>query len=501
MNPSKSAGTPTPFGTVVNNQISFLSQANNRTPGGSQPPGSFQSSEPQAANARVVNQGTSTTAMSSPLVTAPSPLSHKKGSHKQSSKTQGSSGSGAGSPLKTMELAPASRKKKRKTPEKQIPEKVASLLPESALYTHLVELESKLDNAITRKKMDIQESVKKPPHFQKTLRIYVFNTFANQTQTNDQTKIGEEPTWTLKIIGKLLEDESDSCPNNVVNRNTSYPKFSSFFKKITIYLDQTLYPDNHVILWESSRSPVLHEGFEVKRKGDKEFTAIIRLEMNHFPEKFRLSAALTHALGLEVETRARVVTALWHYVKLKKLQDPNDPSVFICDPPLRKVFGEEKVKFAAAAQKLTEHLSPLQPIHLEHKIKLSGNNPSGNMCYDVVVDVPFPVEKEMSSFLASTEKCKEIDDYDNAIDGAIQKITEHRRRRAFFLGFSQSPAEFINTLIASQDRDLKVVAGDAIHNAEKERRAEFFNQPWVDDAVVHYVNRKHSGGGDAAGHT
>ncbi|KMT11201.1 hypothetical protein BVRB_5g110370 [Beta vulgaris subsp. vulgaris] len=433
------------------------------------------------------------TQTTTPTPRAPSPAggsNTKKGHGKHPNKPQSSSGTGGGTPFKTMELAPASRRKKRKTSEKKLPEKVAALSPESALYTQLVELEAKVDSALGRKKTEIEESVKKPCSVQKTLRIYVFNTFANQLDEN-----GDAPTWTLKITGTVLDDGVDS------NRCISNPKFSSFFKKITIYLDQTLYPDNHVILWENSRSPVLHEGFEVKRKGDKEFTAIIRLEMNYVPEKFKLSAALTQALGIEVESRARIMTALWHYVKVKKLQDPNDPAVFTCDSTLRKVFGEEKVKFAVASQKLTQHLSPLQPIHLEHKIKLSGNNPSGNICYDVLVDVPFPLEKDMSGFLEKMEKCREIDDYDSSIVAAIKKINEHHQRRAFFLGFSKSPAEFINTLIASQDRDLKVIAGDAIRNVEKEHRSQFYNQPWVEDAVMRYLNRKSGAGGDAAGTT
>lgn len=464
-----------------------------------------QSMNPQATqgqgqpHARVLNQGTSSTGVSSPVGAAPGASNTKKGHNKQPSKPQSSSsGTGGGTPFKTMELAPAARRKKRKVSEKKIPDKVAAFLPESALYTQLLELEGKVDAALARKKTDIQESVKRPPCSQKTLRMYVFNTFANQPSENAESRSSESPTWTLKIIGSILDDGADSSSSTMVNRCTSGPKFSSFFKKITIYLDQTLYPDNHVILWENSRSPTLHEGFEVKRKGDKEFTAIIRLEMNNVPEKFKLSADLSQVLGVEVETRARIMTALWHYVRVKKLQDPNDPALFSCDPPLRKVFGEEKVKFAVASQKLTQHLSPLQPIHLEHRIKLSGNNPSGNLCYDVLVDVPFPLEKDMSAFLERMEKCREIDDYDNDIVTAIKKINEHRKRRAFFLGFSQSPAEFINTLIASQDRDLKVVAGDAIFNADKERRSDFFNQPWVEDAVTRYLNRKPVFGGDAA---
>ncbi|KAL9239362.1 hypothetical protein vseg_013694 [Gypsophila vaccaria] len=437
------------------------------------------------------------------VASTPTGNSGAKKSHKSQNKSQGGgSGSGSGgggTPFKMIEVTPAPRRKKRKAPEKEIPPQVAALLPECALYSQLVELEAKVDASLAKKKSNVEESVKHPPHCQKTLRIYVFNTYANQAHS--ESKSGEAPSWTLKIIGKILEDRADSNSENTVMKNSPDTKFSSFFKRITIYLDQSLYPDNHVILWENSRSPVLHEGFEVKRKGDKEFNAIIRLEMNHIPERFRLSDALTKVLGLEVETRSRVMTALWHYVKLKKLQDPNDPSVFLCDPPLQKVFGEEEVKFATAGQKLTQHFSPVQPVHLEHKIKLSGNNPSGHMCYDVLVDVPLPLENDMSAFLEKMEKCKEIDDYDDAIVAAIKKINEHRRRRAFFLGFSQSPAEFINSVIGSQDRDLKVVAGDAIHDAEKEHRADFYNQPWAEDAVVHYLNRKTGSGVDAAGTT
>ncbi|XP_074317192.1 SWI/SNF complex component SNF12 homolog [Silene latifolia] len=433
-----------------------------------------------------------------PATTNPAPTTTKK-SHKSQNKSHGggSGGVGGGTPFKTIEVAPAPRRKKRKFPENEIPPLIAAQLPESGIYAQLVELESKLDDVISRKKIEVQESVLNPPNSQKTLRIYVFNTYSNQSKSDG--KSGESPSWTLKIIGRILDDGLDFGSENSVKGNSCYPKFSSFFKKITIYLDQKVYPDNHVILWENSRSPVLHEGFEVKRKGDKEFTAVIRLEMNYAPERFKLSTALTQVLGIEVETSARVMTALWQYVKVKKLQDPNDSSVFLCDPPLRKVFGEEKVRFAVAGQKLTQHLSPVQPVHLEHTIKLSGSNPSGLMCYDVLVDVPLPLGKDMSDFLEKTEKCKEIDDYDTAIIDAIKKINEHRRRWAFFLGFSQSPSEFINSVIGSQARDLKVVAGEAIQNAEKEHRAEFYNQAWTEDAVVHYLNRKTGSGIDPSG--
>ncbi|KAH6819456.1 SWIB/MDM2 domain superfamily protein [Perilla frutescens var. frutescens] len=408
-------------------------------------------------------QGNANISISSPSM--PTPGSGGAGSGKRLQKPPSrpsgvSSGQGTASPMKTMELAPAVRRGKRKHPDKVIPDKIAAMFPESALYTQLLEFESRVDATLEN---------------------------------------SEPPSWSLRLVGRILEDGKDPvAEGQMKGPKRSYPKLSSFFKKITIYLDQSVYPDNHVILWENSRSPVLHEGFEVKRKGDKEFTAIIRLEMNYEPEQFKLSPALQEVLGIEVETRPRIMAALWQYVKMKKLQIPGEASFFMCDPPLRKVFGEDKLKFSAVPQKIIPHLTPPGPIHFEHKVKLSGVSPSGNTCYDVLVDVPLSLE-DKSTFLANLEKNQMIDSCDGAISSALKKIHEHYRRRAFFLGFSQSPAEFINALISSQARDLKVASVDSGRDVEKEHRAEFYDQPWIEDAVIRYLNRKPSVGSEAAG--
>ncbi|MCI46426.1 SWI/SNF complex component SNF12-like protein, partial [Trifolium medium] len=92
-------------------------------------------------------------------------------------------------------------------------------------------------------------------------------------------KVGgvEEPSWSLKLTGRILEEDGKDSVVGGVSKMESflYPKFSAFFKKITVYLDQGFYPDNHVMVWDSARSSVQQDGFEVKRKGDKEFTAVI----------------------------------------------------------------------------------------------------------------------------------------------------------------------------------------------------------------------------------
>ena len=92
------------------------------------------------------------------------------------------------------------------------------------------------------------------------------------------------------MVGRILEDETDPGATSMGKTlNVSYPKFLTFFKKVTIYLDQGLYPDNHAIVWDNSRSHAPQDGFEVKRKGGKEFSAMIKLELNYIPENFNFN--------------------------------------------------------------------------------------------------------------------------------------------------------------------------------------------------------------------
>jgi SWI/SNF-related matrix-associated actin-dependent regulator of chromatin subfamily D len=64
----------------------------------------------------------------------------------------------------------------------------------------------------------------------------------------------------------------------------------------------------------------------------------------------------------------------------------------------------------------------------------------------------------------------------------------------FFLGFSHSPVDFINGLVASQSRDLRTMAAGDAQDFEYERRSDFYKKPWVEDAVMRYMHRQHAAG-------
>ena len=184
--------------------------------------------------------------------------------------------------------------------------------------------------------------------------------------------------------------------------------------------------------------------------------------MNYTPEKYKLSLALMEVLGIEVDTRSRIIVAIWHYVKDRKLQNPDDPCYFNCDPALRKVFGEDKMKFTMVSQKISHHLSPAQPIHLDHKIKLSGNSPAGNACYDVLVDVPLSVQRVLNDLLATTEKAKDNEACDKAICISIRNINEHRKRSAFSLGL----VSHLSSLLMLYEPYLNIVSANLLQYAD-----------------------------------
>lgn len=378
-----------------------------------------------------------------------------------------------------MELTPVAGRMMQKNLDTQSNKKVAALLPKSTFYTQLLDFENRIDAELMKKKHDIQEASRNPPCNQKILRIYIFNTFSNQTQPTLEKKDDEPPTWTLRVTGRILEDGEDpNQPETAHKPKASYPKFSSFFKKVTIKLDEQVYPDNNTIVWEQVRSVGAHDGFEVKRKGVQEFNARIKLEMNYAPKKFKLSPHLSALLGFEFESRPRILAAVWRYIKGNNLKDRDDNTMFLCDLPLQRVFGQHKMSFTMLSQKISPHLSPPSPIDIDHRVKLSGSSPAVNACYDVLVDLPYPIQKDLDTIVEKSVKADEIKAFDNLITDALLKIQEHHKRRALFLGFSQSPIEFIESFIESHSRDLNTIAGESSSNPVKKHVSESYNQPW-----------------------
>uniref|UniRef100_A0A8C9Y0M0 SWI/SNF related BAF chromatin remodeling complex subunit D1 n=1 Tax=Sander lucioperca TaxID=283035 RepID=A0A8C9Y0M0_SANLU len=362
---------------------------------------------------------------------------------------------------------------------------IRELVPESQAYMDLLAFERKLDQTIMRKRLDIQEALKRPIKQKRKLRIFISNTF-NPAKPDAEDGEGTVASWELRVEGRLLEDTAVSKYEATKQKR----KFSSFFKSLVIELDKDLYgPDNHLVEWHRTATTQETDGFQVKRPGDVGVRCTVLLMLDYQPPQFKLDPRLARMLGIHTQTRPVIIQALWQYVKTHKLQDPHEREFINCDKYLQQIFETQRMKFSEIPQRLHALLMPPEPIIINHVISVDPNDQKKTACYDIDVEVDDTLKTQMNSFLLSTASQQEIAGLDNKIHETIETINQLKTQREFMLSFARDPQGFINDWLQSQCRDLKTMT-DVVGNPEEERRAEFYYQPWAQEAVCRYFYSK-----------
>ncbi|XP_036682471.1 LOW QUALITY PROTEIN: SWI/SNF-related matrix-associated actin-dependent regulator of chromatin subfamily D member 1-like [Balaenoptera musculus] len=334
--------------------------------------------------------------------------------------------------------------KKKKMADKILPQSIRELVPESQAYMGLLAFERKLDQTIMRKWLDIQEASKRP--IKSALSKY------------DATK--------------------------------QKRKFSSSFKSLVIELDKDLYgPDIHLVEWYRTATTQETDGFEVKWPGDVNVRCTVLLMLDYQPPQFKLDPPLARLLGIHTQARPVIVQALWQYIKTHQLQDPPEREFVICDKYLQQIFESQRMKFQRFPQRLHALLMPPEPIIINHIISVDPNDQKKTACYDMDVEAGDTLKTQMNSCLLSTASQQEVATLDNKVHETIETINPLKTQREFMLSFARDPQGFISDWLQSQRRDLKTMT-KVVGNPEEERRAEFYFQPWAQEAMCRYFYSK-----------
>jgi chromatin remodeling complex protein RSC6 len=353
------------------------------------------------------------------------------------------------------------------------------------------------------------------------------------------------PSWSLRLQGQLLSlaqvpldpspglDADNTCspvadgaspgaearastslgngmPSSSTPHLTTFPsqsqlgennsaKCTNVFRKIVIELDSDVYPESNIVEWNRNEAEPPADGIEISRGGDTECKATVLLYLDHKPERYKLSFVLSRLIGVKTDSRSGVFMAVWQYIKKMKLQCVDDRTSIRMDAGLQTLLSGTTtsagvIKLQHLFEVIKMHMGPPDPIQIEFDIKLSGNVVDNQACYDIQIELPDDGLRESAAsagifgltyprsaeFLALNDKHME----------ALEQVAYHKRRRDFLEGFCANPVDFINHVILSQTRDLKVIAGSSGRNAEEERRASFYQQQWVHEAVPRYLLRK-----------
>ena len=142
-------------------------------------------------------------------------------------------------------------------------------------YMDLLSFERKLDSTIMRKRLDIQEALKRPMKQKRKLRIFISNTaFPARDPNSDgaggggdglpphqSSGVPSTASWELRVEGRIVDEDKKVDPSKAKR------KFSSFFKSLVIELDKDLYgPDNHLVEWHRTPTTQETDGFQVGRR-------------------------------------------------------------------------------------------------------------------------------------------------------------------------------------------------------------------------------------------
>jgi SWI/SNF-related matrix-associated actin-dependent regulator of chromatin subfamily D len=161
-----------------------------------------------------------------------------------------------------------------------------------------------------------------------------------------------------------------------------------------------------------------------------------------------------------------------------------------CDNRLAQIFGYPQLHFSQLPELITQHLTRPDPIVIDYTIRADKAFHQSSKAYDVEVELDSAARQKMVNIVSSTQAQKEIMGLDDKIVQCVQSINNSKIKRDFLMQFSKEPVEFINKWIASQARDLEVILGESKVNLEEIRQTDFYKQPWMKEAVFHYLTTK-----------
>lgn len=396
--------------------------------------------------------------------------------------------------------------KKRKLTDKNLP--ISFLRSEefsddSQMYRQLLDMERRLDWTITRKRVEVQDALQRITPTIRTLRIFLSHTVSGQTWQQPVTaSVGEGeagkvehdsgdgiPAWQLRIDGRLLE------PPNQRSKDRNPPrKFSTLIKQMVVELDRdaALYPDGNIVEWVRSPNQPQLDGFTIRRKGDTPTKVRVLLYLDQQPEQYKIHPDLGNLLGVREESRTGVVQALWNYIKVQGLQDKVDRRMVRADTHLLPIFRSETVLFQHLPELVNRYLAPPDPIILHYTVNPAVPPAEKPGAWDVDVKLEDTVLKSrMAQAVAqmTNESARDLVKLDDEIAVHVQSLNNSHIKRTFMRSFADDPQNFIQTWIASQSRDLESALGSgpsegATVRQEDLRRSEYFQLPWVEEAVA-----------------
>ncbi|KAI0107069.1 hypothetical protein GGR51DRAFT_165318 [Nemania sp. FL0031] len=432
----------------------------------------------------------------------------------------------------------SAKRRSRQPTDKNLPDGVDDYIVGDVgqRYRELRDFERRLDATMTRKRLDIVDAVTRSAKRWKTLRIWITNTVQDQVWQGNGLNVDTfdfnsnlEPTYTVKIEARLLDDDSDldndedhettkagsddadrmdeDGPADPESKPTKPPRyrFSHFFKALHVDFPPNRRGIEQSVEWKKPErvggSPNLpaagdFDELTFKRHGDENLNIIINLIRHEEPGRYAISPALQDIIDMREATRQEIVMGVWEYIKMMGLSEEDERRTFRCDGLLRTAFGIEIGEMPKLTDYISPHLQPLPPVQLPYTIRLDEQfhkDPQPTV-YDIRVAVDDPLREKISTFLNNpgyAGMLKEVATLDEQLAVIIQAIHVSKAKHGFLKSLSEDPATFVRDWLSSQKRDLEVILGEAVRGGGEDATGDEWRKGGK-DSVWGTVNARES---------
>jgi hypothetical protein len=330
------------------------------------------------------------------------------------------------------------------------------------------------------------------------------------------------PTWTLFVSGRVLslreqEGEHSALQDESVEEGKEHicsAEFWELFQDVAIELPTNLYPRDSLAKWSCGGAVTPSTGLRLRREGSRECDIRLRLRTRRRageePRYTLSSPALSALLLFESGTIPALLRAFWDYVGSAGLVEERDALHIRLDEPLQRalgdvgsVGGEGRLALTGVLDKLRGFLVEAEPaVYVDYRLRLGGSSGGSGRSDSTVVEfeVPAPTAdaRRLRRFLdtdgsgtlgALSARCSELE---SEVEVRIDELDERWRKRAFLRGVADRPADALGRAVDALGTDLETMRSDGSGphcalSAEEVRRARVWQEPWVEEASLHYL--------------
>lgn len=369
---------------------------------------------------------------------------------------------------------------KRKPTDRTLDEKVYRILPRADIFLRMQDVESSLDALVQRKRLDLQDMIGRSMRVHQTLRLYVSSQVEGQAWQG-----GGEASWTLRVEGRLLDEDSDKAR-----------AFSSMVTSVVIELQSGDAPAEIVEWHEASIPPeqrVEFDGLDVSRSGSEDVRAKIQIQLKEYPDLFKLSPELAAIVGASEESKPGVVVAVWQYIRYHQLQDVDEKRLVRCNQPLQTLFKRDKVVLPQLLELLAPHMTPREPVTIEYTVKPGQQLNNRDVAFDVPIQVDHALRSELLAMLNTWPQCSAmIAHNDSGIVQDVQTLNMLAYQHDFYQELCEDPINFIEKWVASQAADLKAIYSDRQFSEEAVRHSSFYTDDLINPALHLFLGKNYA---------